>query len=746
VADKLETYREKREFGATPEPGGEGSDGGGQERFVVQEHHARRLHWDLRLEHDGALASWAIPNGIPLDPKENRKAVRTEDHPLEYLDFHGEIPTGQYGAGTMTIWDHGTYECHEWNDRKVTVDFHGERLHGRYALFRTGDGSDWMIHRMDAPEPGREPMPEHVVPMNAKLAKLPPDDDRYGFEVKWDGVRATAYMRPGRIQLESRNLNDITAQYPELRGLTGALGAHEAVLDGEIVAFDADGRPSFERLQQRMHQTSETVIRRRMKSHPVSYMVFDLLYLDGHSLMEEPYTERRRRLDQLALEGERGEHWQAPAYSVGNGQALLKATAQQGLEGLVAKRLDSRYEPGKRGGAWLKIKNTARQELVIGGWVPGEGRRRNRIGALLVGFYEEGELRYAGKVGTGFTEKTLNELAKELAPLERKTSPFGALPKPPKGSIFVEPKLVAEIAFTEWTPERMLRHPSFKGLREDKPADQVVIERVEDSPIERIKELPGGGAVVRVEGRELEVSNLDEVLHPKTGFTRGDLIDYYVHVAPALLAHLHGRRVEQGVVDDLPALVALANRGAIELHASLAPAEDEEHPTFMVFALDPGRRADALDCCQVGVWIRGMLRELGLESLVKVSGANGLHVYVPLGSGATYDETRRFSRAVAETLEKQFPERVGARKTKQPPAGKVRVDWSQQDTVCVYSLRAGQRPTASAPLRWEELEAALAEEDREALVFDHERTMLRVDEEGDLFAPVLALRQELPAL
>jgi bifunctional non-homologous end joining protein LigD len=729
AADKLQTYKAKRDFDTTSEPEGAEADQSEQPRFVVQEHHARRLHWDLRLEHDGALASWAIPNGIPQEPKENRLAVRTEDHPLEYLDFHGEIPKGEYGAGTMTIWDSGTYECHEWTDKKVTVDFHGERLRGRYALFRTGDESAWMIHRMDPPEPGREPMPEHIVPMNAKLSKLPRDDDRFGFEVKWDGVRAIAYMRPGRIHLESRNLIDVTAQYPELRGLTGALGMHEAVLDGEIVAFDPDGRPSFERLQQRIHQTSESVIRRRMKSHPVTYVLFDLLYLDGHSLMDEPYTERRRRLEELELDGD---HWQTPGYSVGNGAALLKATAEKGLEGLVAKRLDSRYEPGKRSGAWLKIKNKASQELVIGGWVPGEGRRRNRIGALLVGYYEGGKLRYAGKVGTGFTEATLRDLAERLEPLERETSPFSGPAKMPKGAIFVEPKLVAEIEFTEWTPERMLRHPSFKGLRVDKQPEEVVAEQVEEAPV--------------------ELSNLDEVLYPKAGFTKGDLIHYYQRVADVLLPHLHGRplrfRGKRHVVDDLPALVQLADRGCIELHVSLSPADDPEHPTAVVFDLEPGQPAGIGDCCQVGVWIRGMLRELGLETLAKVSGSGGLHVYAPLNSGATYGRTRPFARQVAETLERQFPDRVVAGTSRKAHAGKVLIDWSPNDSgktmVSPYSLREGDRPTASAPVRWEEVDAALESEDRESLVFDSERMIQRVEEEGDLFAPVLALRQELP--
>ncbi|MBV9415512.1 MAG: hypothetical protein JO363_11095, partial [Solirubrobacterales bacterium] len=256
---KLREYRDKRDFSATAEPtGGDGRRAEGH-RFVVQEHHATRLHWDLRLEHDGVLASWAIPNGIPAEPSDNRLAVRTEDHPLEYLKFHGEIPKGQYGAGTMTIWDHGAYDLHKWEESKVEVSFHGERLSGRYGLFRigkTGDSAnDWMIHRMDPPtDPDRAPMPEHVVPMMARPSELLPRDEKnWSFEVKWDGVRGIAYVQPGRLRLESRNLNDVTEAYPEVRGLIGAIGMHEAVLDGEIVAFDENGRPSFERLQRRMH-------------------------------------------------------------------------------------------------------------------------------------------------------------------------------------------------------------------------------------------------------------------------------------------------------------------------------------------------------------------------------------------------------------------------------------------------------------------------------------------------------------
>jgi bifunctional non-homologous end joining protein LigD len=478
---KLKEYERKRDFEATPEPGPrKRRKGNGTLRFVVQEHSARRLHWDLRLEHDGVAASWAIPNGVPDDPGENRLAVHTEDHPLEYLDFEGEIPEGEYGAGTMTIWDRGTYECEKWEEKKVIVVFDGERLRGRYALFQTGDEKDWMIHRMDPLAEERDPFPEAVVPMLGKLAELPRDADDWAAEVKWDGVRAIAYCRPGRLRLQSRNLNDITRQYPEVKRLSRQLGTRDAVLDGELVAFDEKGRPSFGHLQQRIHQTSESVVRRRMKSHPVTYMVFDLLYLDGCDLMEEPYRRRRELLEELDLSGA---SWQTPRYSVGKTADLLEASAKQGLEGLVLKRLDSRYTPGKRTGAWLKVKSSARQELVIGGWTPGQGGRKSQVGSLLLGhFDEDGELRYAGKVGTGFSDTTLRDLKKRLGPLGRKTNPFsvpqGRKGGPPRHVHFVEPELVAEIEFSEMTSDGMVRHGSFQRLRDDKPATEVTLEDV----------------------------------------------------------------------------------------------------------------------------------------------------------------------------------------------------------------------------------------------------------------------------
>jgi bifunctional non-homologous end joining protein LigD len=467
MPDRLRAYREKRDFGATPEPGAEVAAARAQDdlpRYVVQEHHARALHWDLRLEHEGTLASWAVPKGIPPDPQRNNLAVRTEDHPIEYLEFEGDIPAGQYGAGTMRIWDRGRYELHKFREDEVMITFHGERLHGRYVLFRT-DGKNWMIHRMDPPEDeGREPIPAKLEPMLARTGELPDDDGRWAYEIKWDGVRALGTVEGGRLRLVSRRGNDITPRYPELRELGRALGSREALLDGEIVAFGDDGRPSFQRLQSRMHVTGEAQVRRLMRSDPVVYVLFDILHLDGRSLLIEPYEKRREILTGLGLNGP---HWQTPAHRVGDGAPLLEASAAQGLEGIVAKRLGSPYVPGRRTPAWVKVKNVRTADAVVGGWLPGEGGRGGRLGALVVGFHDEdGELRYAGRVGSGFNERELTRVGQLLEQRARDDSPFAGR-QPPRETRFVDPDLVAVVDYSDLTTANTLRHPRYKGLRDD---------------------------------------------------------------------------------------------------------------------------------------------------------------------------------------------------------------------------------------------------------------------------------------
>jgi bifunctional non-homologous end joining protein LigD len=797
-AAPLAGYRAKRDFALTGEPAGGAAELPEAPRFVVQEHDATNLHWDLRLERDGVLASWAIPKGLPEIPKQNHFAARTEDHPLEYADFEGEIPKGQYGAGTMRIWDRGTYECLKWEPRKVEVALHGERPDARYALFAIGDRGDtkdWMIHRMDPPaDARREPMPERLAPMLARTGAVPAEDPGWAYEIKWDGVRAIAYSTPGELRLDSRNLKEITVQYPELARLNRALSSHSAILDGEIVALDRDGRPSFGALQHRMQVTSKAQAKRLAKSTPATYIIFDLLWLDGHSVMGLPYSERRELLSALELNGV---SWKTPEHLTGSGSAVLAASAEQGLEGIVAKRLDSSYQPGGRPGTWVKIKNVHRQEFVVGGWLPGKGSRTAGVGALLVGVHDErGLLRYAGRVGTGFTARELGRLAKLLGPLERPSSPFApGQTQLPRGAVFCEPKLVAEVEFREWTAAGSLRHPSYKGLREDRAAEEVMRE---DPPDDEAADNDDAALVpkdaresasVEVDGHELKLSNLRKVLYPQTGFSKRDVIDYYAAIAPVLIPHLRDRpltvkRWPDGVegkaffqkqapahrpdwvqtvtvpaerkpidyllAQDLPTVVWLANLAALELHTPLARAGAIDCPTTLVFDLDPGPPATIVECCGVALALHGLFETLGLECFAKTSGKKGLQLYVPLNSPAvTFDDSKAFAKAVAELLERADPDLVVSRMTKARRTGKVLIDWSQNDhrktTVCAYSLRACERPTVSTPVNWQEVQGTLDSRDPDALAFEAGQVLERVAERGDPLAPVLSLVQELPA-
>ena len=466
--DPLRDYRSKRRRGRTPEPLPAGPPEASPEPvFVVQEHHARRLHWDFRLERDGVLVSWALPKGVPDDPARNHLAVHTEDHPLEYATFAGEIPRGEYGGGQVTIWDHGSYDTVKWTADEVKVVVYGQRVTGGYTLFRT-DGDNWMIHRERRQLPGR------IEPMLAKTEELPPDDGSWAYEMKWDGLRALAYVSDGRARLLSRTGQDITRDYPELAGLGAALGSRQAVLDGEIVALGGDGWPDFELLQQRMNARPGPAYQRLLSEVPVTYLAFDLLHLDGRSLLDESYQQRRAQLSGLGLGGAR---WQTPpSFTSETGADVQAVSVQHGLEGIVAKRLASRYEPGKRTGSWRKIKNVRHQEVVVGGWKPGEGNRAGQIGSLLIGVQDAAGLAYAGHVGTGFSQQTLRMLGGLLAPLRRATSPF-AHPVPPehaRPAVWVEPSVVIEVGFAGWTKAGRMRAPTYRGLRPDKdPADAV---------------------------------------------------------------------------------------------------------------------------------------------------------------------------------------------------------------------------------------------------------------------------------
>ena len=524
------TRGERRSRAASADAAGDG------DRFVVQEHHATRLHWDLRLEHDGVAASWAIPNGIPEDPHENRLAVRTEDHPLEYLEFEGDIPKGDYGAGTMRIWDRGTYERDKFDDDKVEVTFHGERLRGRYGLFplktRKGEppGKDWMIHRMDpAEDPTREPMPERLVPMLAKPARACRPTTTAG-RSRSSGTASARWRtrEPGRLRFESRNRNDITASYPELRALNRALSSHRAILDGEIVAFDEDGRPSFGRLQSRMHVTLRERGAAAREGRPVALPRL------------RPAVARRPLADGPALRASaasgcassscRARTGRRPTTTSATARRCSRPAAQSGLEGVVAKRLDSPYLPGRRSPCWLKLKNVQREDVVVGGWLAGEGKRRERIGALLVGVPEDGRLRYAGRVGTGFSDAELDRLAAVLEQRERLTVRRRAGAAARRGLRAADARRRGRVHRVD--VGRHAAPPVLQGAARGGAA-----ARRSSTPAAPVRD----GVEVRVGERTLKVTNLDKVMYPAVGFTKRDVIEYYVAIAPAILPHLEAR-------------------------------------------------------------------------------------------------------------------------------------------------------------------------------------------------------------
>ncbi|HWM05040.1 MAG TPA: DNA ligase D [Actinophytocola sp.] len=799
----LEEYRKKRDPDRTPEPVPAAGElpTGNNDLFVIQEHHASRLHWDVRLERDGVLVSWAVPKGLPDVPGDIRLAVHTEDHPMEYLTFSGEIPKGEYGGGRMFIWDQGRYETLKWSDREVAVVFAGERAQGRYTFFRSGkDSKDWMVRRSEAPQrSGFVRLPELVEPMLASPGALPTDDEDWCYEFKWDGVRALARIEGGRLRLHSRKGNDITVTYPELRLLGEELGSTQVWLDGEIVAM-ADGRPSFPALQQRMHVQHDKQARSLANTVPVTYLIFDVLYLDGKSCVDLPYSERRALLEALEL---RGPHWNTSPSYVGDGAAMVETAREQELEGVVAKRRTSRYFPGRRSPDWIKIKEVTTIDVLIGGWRPGEGRRSGMIGSLMLGVPTDAGLRYVGQVGTGFTDKALTALGKQLKPLARKESPFlNELPADRrKGAHWVEPTVVGEVEFRNWTPDGRLRAPSWRGLRADKEAadlePEVAPGAEPDDPGEPFEadepaaEPEPQNVLVDVGGRRLRLSNLDKVLYPDTGFTKGQVINYYSRIAPVLLPHLTDRpvtlrrwpdgvtaqpfyeknaarsapewirkvRVETPgstrgyetldfvVLDDLPSLVWSANMAALELHLPqwTVDADGERRtPDLVVFDLDPGPPATVVECCKVALRLRETLAEHGLDAYAKTSGNKGMQLYAPITTTAV-ERTSEYAKAVAEHLAKEDPKLVVARMAKDLRPRKVFIDWSQNNryktTISPYSLRGRPSPTVSTPLTWAEVERCRHPND---LVFTADEVLDRVEEHGDLLAPLLT--EDRPAL
>jgi bifunctional non-homologous end joining protein LigD len=760
----LKEYRRKRDPKKTPEPFPVGKRRGKAPIFVVQRHAARRLHYDFRLERNGALASWAVPKGIPLERGQRNLAVHVEDHPLEYATFEGEIPKGEYGAGTVEIWDSGTYELlEEKPNGGLTVRLHGKRLDGVWSLIPAhldGDPKNWLILRKNGAAEAAVARPRYA-PMLASSSDTVPEGEGWLFEPKWDGFRAIAVVAGGDVTLTSRNGNDLTERFrPAARALAQAVRTPSAVLDGEIVALEEPGRSSFSALQQ--------------GTGTLAYVSFDVVEADGEPLLDRPLVERRKVLERL-IDPKAGGVVVSPVFE--EGDSLLRAASAQGLEGIVAKRADSRYQPGRRSPDWRKIKVKNRQEFVIAGYTKGQGRRAAGFGSLVLGVYDEGELRWVGNVGTGFTEAEIQRLLERLRPLERDTPPFPEAPKMPRvrrgDVVWVEAKLLAEVAFAEWTHDGRLRAPVYLGLRDDKPATEVRRER---TPIP---------AEIRERKRVLKLSNLDKLFWPEEGITKGDVLAYYRDVADVLVPHLRDRpftmkrypdgwkgnfffqknapshmpewiprvalpastregeqkTINYPLVNDRLALLWMVNMGCIDMNAWYSRVDKPDRPDFVLFDLDPSPDVGFPETIEVALLVREALELLELECHAKTSGSRGIHILVPVARRHTYDDTRRFAEVVAGAIARAHTGLATTEWSKQKRRG-VLIDANQNGAgktiASAYSVRPRDGAPVSTPLRWDEVRPGL-----DPAAFTMDAVLDRVARHGDLFEPVLHGRQSL---
>jgi bifunctional non-homologous end joining protein LigD len=788
-APDLAAYRRKRDPERTPEPFG-GRRPAGERLFVVQKHAARRLHYDLRLEMGGVLKSWAVPKGPSVRAEEKRLAVHVEDHPVEYADFEGVIPAGNYGAGAVIVWDRGWYRPVKEGDPvaalargKLEIELHGFKLRGRWTLARmSGKDKEWLLLKKKdaaaADEELTERYPQSVLSgltveeiadagakraairarlqalgalprevsargqpfMLATLGETPFSKEGWLFEIKYDGVRVFASRRGDEVALRGRSGQVVTARYPEVVAALSRLPLDRFLIDGEIVALGPDGTPSFQRLQSRMGLTNPRDIERAAAQVPAVGVFFDCLMLDGYDLRALPLEARKECLGLLLppLGPIRyGDHVLA------QGEAFFAAAADAHLEGIVAKRATSAYQGG-RSRDWIKIKCQRRQEFVIGGYTDPQGSR-SHLGALHIGLYDDGRLVYVSKVGTGFDEAMLGRLRDALEPLARPTSPFEVGGPAGRGHHWVEPRLVCEVRFTEWTKDGGLRHPTFMGLREDKRPQECRRESPVLLPPEEEPRPPAQAP--REDERVVRFSNLEKVFWPVDGYTKGDLIRYYETVAPLLLPYLRDRplvltrypdgitgksffqkdapdfvpswvrteriyskdaerEIDYFIVNDRATLSYVINLGTIPLHLWSARLHALDRPDWLILDLDP-KGAPFTDVVAVAQALHRILDALDLPSYVKTSGASGLHILVPLGARYTHEESRTFARLLALLGVEAVPEIATIARPIQQREGKVYVDFGQnghgRTIVAPYSVRPLPGAPASCPLEWREV-------------------------------------------
>ena len=878
MAEALEEYRRKRDFTKTPEPSGDARTRAAAERsewdslphgrrFCVQMHRATRLHFDFRLEHDGVLLSWAIPRGPSLDPAKKRLAVQTEDHPIDYGDFEGVIPSG-YGAGTVLLWDIGTYEWvresaddFERSRARGDIKFklQGSKLAGEFAVVKIGDrgrrygGSsdgerNWLMikkrddavvegfeatehevsvktgrnlaqiaaegggdprqrKRDEAPRPGHagaraEPPPPPPQPMLATPVSDPFSAEGWIFELKYDGVRALASMSGGAVKLVGRNGRDETSRYPELQGLAPAVHAKDAIIDGEIVVLDDQGRPSFERLQSRINVSRQADIERAARESPVVFIAFDIVRLDGRDLTSTSLRIRKKTLRDVITPSA---VLMFADHVENDGTAFFEQVRRLGVEGVVAKRADSVYQPGRRTRDWLKIKAWHTQSCVIAGFTSGQGKRKEHLGALILAVMRGGKLAHCGQVGTGFDERMLRTLRDVLNPRIIERCPLPEIPHTSEPATWVRPELVCEVRFAGWTNAGILRHPAFMGLRPElTPADCVVEAEVStaavvtpearahndappasavDDALEQLKRLRPNDKW-EIAGRRLALTNLDKPFWPDDGYTKRDMIAYYVRMADYLLPYLRGRPLSMQVfpdgingksfwrkdkpshapewidswtyhgeektktyivVNEVATLAWVANAGVVDLHPWHSRLDAPDQPDWAVFDLDPFEPATFRDVIDIAKLVKAAIDHYGMHGVVKTSGQTGLQIYVPLRRGPNYDRARAWVEEVGRAISEVAPDRITWEWAVARRTGKIRIDYTQniinKTLAAPYSLRPAPRAPVSTPIAWEELDDTKLRPDGWTM----HTIGQRVDEVGDLFRGVLDADQDLPA-
>ncbi len=790
----LDDYIKKRKFNNTPEPKGE-LEKDNSHRFVIQRHQARRLHYDLRLEMEGVLKSWAVPKGPSMNPSDKRLAIMTEDHPVKYLTFHGTIPKGNYGAGVMDIWDEGIFEVLKSDEGTdpikqlkkgdLKIEFFGKKIKGTFALVHTNRGEEknqWLLIKKkdtyatdleyDAEvfssskketKPGKvKPLnpSEFIKPMLASPAKKIFKDPDWVFELKWDGYRVMANVKEGEVQLYSRNGINYNSKFASIKKELESI-PHDCILDGEVVIVDKKGKPDFQKLQKYDAEKTKGQLR---------YYVFDLLHLNGMDTISLPLLERKSLLPEILDDLKNVlfcDHIEAM------GPTLYKRAIDAGMEGVIAKKADSLYTPGYRSENWLKIKSTNTEEAIICGYTDSVGGGAI-FGSLILGMYQEGILTYVGNCGSGFSASEQKSLLKKLQASETEKSPFlkkislrGRTPH------WVQPKLVCEVKFSEWTKSGLMRHPIYKGLRLDKDLEEVAPQPQKKTTSKTNKKT---SSHLEVEGVSVPLSNLEKVYWPDAGYTKYDLIDYYLNISEVILPYLINRpqnlhrhpngitkpsfyqkdnesspewvetihiysesskkEIEYLLCQNEATLLYMANLGCIEINPWNSTVNQLENPTYTVIDIDPSDKNTFEQVIEVALAAKEVLDLVKIKGYCKTSGSSGIHIYIPLEGKYGYEEARDFTKLLCYYIRESLPKLTSMERAVKSRKGKIYLDYLQnrrgQTLAAPYCARPKLGATVSAPLSWKEVKPGL-----QLLDFTIKTMPQRLAQTGDWFKPVL---------